>query len=98
MVSSFHATNRRRGGANQKGNRGSALRVRRALEEEARALAKEESRRPTGDATARGGTSIAVPTSTSAEPPSVVVRPHAPNSRRQRGIPSYVKSCVWTED
>ena len=48
MVSSSRATNRRRGGANQKGNPGSALRrVRRALKE-ARALAKakEESRRP----------------------------------------------------
>ena len=53
MVSSSRATNRRRGGANQKGNRGSALRVRRALEEEARALAKEESRQPIGDAMAR---------------------------------------------
>ena len=53
MVSSSRATNRRRGGANQKGNPGSALRVRRALKE-ARALAKEEeSRRPTGDAMAR---------------------------------------------
>ena len=53
MVSSSRATNRRREGVNQKGNPGSALRVRRALEEEARALAKEESRRPTGDAMAR---------------------------------------------
>ena len=50
MVSSSRATNRRRGGANQKGNPGSVLRVRRALNKEARALAKEESRRPTGDA------------------------------------------------
>ncbi len=53
MVPSSRATNRRREGANQKGNPGSALRVRRALEEEARALEKEQSRRPIGDAMAR---------------------------------------------
>ena len=53
MVSSSRATNRRREGANQKGNPGSALRVRRAPEEEARALAKEESRRQTGDTMAQ---------------------------------------------
>ena len=37
MVSSSRAMNRRREGANQKGNPGSALHVRRALEEEAHA-------------------------------------------------------------
>ena len=53
MVSSSRDMNRRREGANQKGNPGSALHVRRALEEEARARAKEESQRPTGEAMAR---------------------------------------------
>ena len=51
MVSSFRATNRRRGDANQKASPRSALRVR-ALKG-ARALAKEENRRPTGDAMAQ---------------------------------------------